>query len=85
MAMQNDYRLPEWFRAESYRGIDFVDWRFRVAVRCKDADVKIFDIEEHAVNSPGRSPRLDMTKLQLLQLVHEQITIALAKATLEQE
>ncbi len=85
MAMQNDDRLPEWFRAESYRGIDFVDWRFRVGVRCRDADVKIFDIEEHAVNSPGRSPRLDMTKLQLLQLVHEQITVALAKATLEQE
>lgn len=85
MAMQNDDRLPEWFRAESYRGIDFVDWRFRVGVQCRDADVKIFDIEEHAVNSPGRSPRLDMTKLQLLQLVHEQITVALAKATLEQE
>ena len=85
MATQNDDRLPEWFAAESYRKVGSYVWGFRVGVRCKDADVRIFDITEHIINAPGRSPRLNMTKLQLLQLVHEQITVALAKATLEQE
>lgn len=85
MATQSDGVLPEWFAAESYRKFDSLVWGFRVGVRCRDADVKIFDIAEHIINAPGRSARLEMTKLQLLQLIHEQITVELAKATLEQE
>lgn len=85
MATQSDDRLPEWCSVESYRGVDFVDWRFRVILRCLDADVLILDVPQVTRHAPGRSVRMSITKLQLLQQLHEQITVALAKATLEQE
>lgn len=84
MATQsNDWRIPEWCRVEGYHQYD--RWRFRVGLQCKDADVQILDIPQHILLSPGRSTRLDMTRLELLQVLQEQITVALAKATLEQE
>jgi hypothetical protein len=86
MATQsNDWRIPEWCRVEGYQAFDRGGWQFRVGLQCKDADVKVFDIPQNLLTAPGRSTRLDMTKLQLLQVLHEQITAALAKAILEQE
>jgi hypothetical protein len=86
MAMQSDDRLPPWCVVEAYqKADDYRGWRFRVGFRCQDADVQILDIEAHELFAPGRTPRLHMTKEALLQAIHEQVTVQLAKMALEKE
>lgn len=80
--MRSDGHLPEWCVVEAYYA---GHWRFRVGIRCADADVKILDVDAHELFSPGRTARLNMTKHALLQAIHEHITVELAKAVLEKE
>jgi hypothetical protein len=37
------------------------------------------------MHAPGRTPRISMTKEALLQAIHEQVTVELAKLALEKE
>jgi hypothetical protein len=77
--------LPTWCAVEAYRRDDQYDWSFRVGIRCRDADVKILDISPRVMHEPGRTPRISMTKEALLQAIHEQVTVELAKLALEKE
>jgi hypothetical protein len=85
MALPSDDRLPQWCVVEAYRRDDMFDWRFRVGIRCQDADVQILDVDAHELFEPGRTPRLHMTKEALLQAIHQQVTVELAKLALEKE
>ena len=85
--IRSDGFLPEWCVVEAYQPVNNYEegWRFRIGLRCQDADVKILDVKAHELYQPGRSPRLNMTKHALLQAIHEHITVELAKAVLEKE
>ena len=75
--------LPVWCAVESYRRADEYDWSFRIGIRCRDADVKILDITPRVINEPGRTPRIAMTKRQLLESIHQHVVMELANLALE--
>jgi hypothetical protein len=79
-----DHMLPQWCVVEGYHDFNHIDWRFRVALRCLDADVLVLDIPAYTVSAAGRSDRLQLKRRQLLELLIEQLTVQLATATLEE-
>jgi hypothetical protein len=80
--LNNDGHLPDWCVVEAYfEGT----WRFRITIRCADADTQIMDVQAHELFSPGRTSRLNTTREALLRAVHEQVTVELAKLALEKE
>ena len=84
MATLSDDRLPEWFAAEAYRQPDAFNWNFRCGVRCRDGDLKVLDVPIHVVRSPGRSERIELTKREVLEMLHKHVVTELAKVSLEE-
>jgi hypothetical protein len=76
-------KLPTWCAVEAYRRDDQYDWSFRIGIRCRDADVKILDITPPIIDEPGRTPRIAMTKRQLLESIHQHVVMQLANLALE--
>ena len=76
-------KLPTWCAVEAYRREGQYDWSFRIGIRCRDADVKILDITPPIMEEPGRTPRIAMTKRQLLESIHQHVVMELANLALE--
>jgi hypothetical protein len=76
-------KLPTWCAVEAYRRERHYDWSFRIGIRCRDADVKILDITPPIIAEPGRTPRIAMTKRQLLESIHQHVVMELANLALE--
>ena len=76
--------LPEWFVVEAYSGQGLGDWHLRAGVRCRDGDLKIFDMPIFVNINPGRSQTLALRKRDVLEQMRDHIVTALAKIELEE-
>ena len=76
MATQNK---PEWVYAEALRDHNSLDIKLRVALRADDGWVKVLDI-----TTDGWTQDVPPTRRQMLENIKENITIELAKLTLEE-
>lgn len=76
--------LPEWFVVEAYHDIANADWSLRAGVRCRDGDLKIFDMPIYLNVNPGRSMTLSMRKREVLEQMRNHIVTELAKLELEE-
>lgn len=75
--------LPEWFVVEAYHCAGAGDWSLRAGVRCRDGDLKIFDMPIFVNINPGRSQTLALRKRDVLEQMRDHIVTELAKIELE--
>lgn len=85
MAMRNDdHHLPSWVHLEMVHNPRAYQYDLRCWIQAHDADVALFNLGPIlTVDSPGRSPRLMMTKRQVLESVLETVSKQLAVLALE--
>ncbi len=76
--------LPEWFVVEAYHCEGAGDWSLRAGVRCRDGDIKIFDMPIFINVNPGRSQTLALRKRDVLEALRDHIVTELAKLELEE-
>lgn len=75
--------LPEWFVVEAYHNSASGDWCLRAGVRCRDGDLKVFDMPIFVNVNPGRRQTLALRKREVLEQMRDHIVTALAKIELE--
>lgn len=84
MATRSDDHLPSWVHLEMAHNPRTDQYDLRCWIQAHDADAVLFNIGPILiVGSPGRSPRLTMTKRQILESVLETISKQLAELALE--
>jgi len=76
--------LPEWFVVEAYNDSSRGDWSLRAGVRCRDGDLKIFDMPIFINVNPGRSQTLALRRRDVLEALRDHIVTELAKLELEE-
>lgn len=76
--------LPEWFVVEAYNDHGVGDWSLRAGVRCRDGDLKIFDMPIFINVNPGRSQTLALRRRDVLEALRDHIVTELAKLELEE-
>ena len=70
---------PKWFFAEAMRAPDTMDMYLRVAIRGHEGWIKVLDLVQDGWSSAALP-----TRRQLLENMQENITLELAKLTLEE-
>ena len=70
---------PDWIYAEAMREASSLDMKMRVAVRANTGWVKVLDL-----TLDGWMQVMEPTRRQILENIQENITIELAKLTLEE-
>lgn len=83
MAMLSKHvRVPDWVEVEMTQRPDVNGVELNVAVRCHDGWAHICKL---GVDAATFGSGLFDTRLEVLQILHEHITVEIAKAALEKE
>lgn len=79
-----DGALPPWLRISAVYDISNACYRLQGVLQAYDADAVLFDLAPiDQVFAPGRSPRVTLTKRQILESVLETVSKQLAVLALE--
>lgn len=82
MAMLNN-PMPYWLVAEQREDFRTMKHDVKVAIRCREGYVHVLNVPVD-LDFMGHRMHLPLTKRELLEEIHENITVQLARLTLEE-